>query len=376
MAQGNGKKVYSLKGKIENWNDRFIYFSCKGFGSDRIWDSTIVKNNAFEFKGVLEEPSNGFITTLKWNRIKNLSDKNITERLFISPSQMTITLKVDSFHNAKLIGSKLQMEYLGLENSKKKFYNKIDPLSKLYDSLNDEYIKTSKLEKEELIKEELSEKLDSLRNIFDTLNEKCSLIDRAFFKKNPNSYITAYLLKDYYSSISLAELEYYYNKMHPETKKWEYGIKLKEAIGKLQKGSPGGIPYNFTSIDLNGNVIALSQFKGKYVLLDFWASWCKPCRAGNPELINLYKKYKDNGIEFVGIADDDGSEDKWKLAIKNDKINIWRQILDMGIGEKYAVHSIPLQILINPKGVIVNRFGEGGEPNENLSKVLESIFGK
>lgn len=111
-------------------------------------------------------------------------------------------------------------------------------------------------------------------------------------------------------------------------------------------------------------------------MLDFWASWCKPCRAGNPELIRLYKKYNEKGIEFIGIAGDNGSEDKWKLAIDKDGINIWRHILDKKIGDQYAVHSIPLQILIDPNGIIIGRFGEGGEPNESLSKLIEKIFEK
>jgi thiol-disulfide isomerase/thioredoxin len=125
-----------------------------------------------------------------------------------------------------------------------------------------------------------------------------------------------------------------------------------------------------------GDSLSLLQFRGRYVLLDFWASWCKPCRAGNPELITLYNKYKEKGIEFVGIADDNGTEDKWKSAVAKDNVKIWRHVLDKKVGDAYAVHSIPLQILIDPNGIIIGRFGEAGEPHENLSKSLERIFGQ
>jgi hypothetical protein len=125
IGQSKPQTVYSIKGHLKNWNEKSIYFSCKGTGVNRIWDSTIVKDNAFKFTGTLEEPSNGFITILKYDRVKNLKDKNITERLFISPSQMTISLELDSFYKAKINGSKYQNEYQALENSKMKFYNKI-----------------------------------------------------------------------------------------------------------------------------------------------------------------------------------------------------------------------------------------------------------
>jgi thiol-disulfide isomerase/thioredoxin len=285
-------------------------------------------------------------------------------------------LKLDSFHYAKLVGSKYQSEYRILESSKKKLYNKIEPLSNLYDSLNAEYIKIMNLEKREAEKKSLETKMDSLGTKMDALSEKCSIINRAFFAKNPNSYITTYLLQDYYSSFSLRELKYYYNKMLPSTKRWEYGIKLKEAISSLQNGSPGNTATNFSEPDIKGDSLSLSQFRGKYILLDFWASWCKPCRAGNPELIRLYKKYNEKGIEFIGIASDNGSEDKWKSAVEKDNVNIWRHILNKQIGKAYAVHSIPLQILIDPNGIIIGRFGEGGEPNENISKSLEKLFGQ
>lgn len=376
FGQSKSKTTYSIRGHLSDWEGKFIYFSCKGLGKSRVWDSTIVKGNTFKFKGTLDEPSNGFITILQFNRVQNLKDKNITERLFVSPSEMTISLKIDSFHYAKLIGSKYQSEYRILESSKKKLYKKIDPLSKLYDSLNAEYIKIMNLEKQESEKMSLETKMDSIKIKIDALNEKCSIIDRAFFAKNPNSYITTYLLQEYYSSLSLKELKYYYNKMLLSTKKWEYGIKLKEAISSLQNGSPGSTATNFREPDIKGDSLSLSQFRGKYILLDFWASWCKPCRAGNPELIRLYKKYKDKGIEFIGIADDNGSEDKWKSAIEKDNVNIWLHILDKRIGKTYAVHSIPLQILIDPNGIIIGRFGEGGEPNENISKSLEKLFGQ
>ena len=375
MGQNKSQTSYIINGKLKNWKGRLIYLSFKGIGNDRIWDSAVVNDDTFKFAGTLNEPSNGFITTLKFDRVNNLADKNITERLFFSPSQMTISLVLDSFQNAKLIGSKYQIEYQKLQTSKLKFHNKIKLLNEFSDRLIAVHLKLSS-ENKELEKKYLERKLDSIITIKDSFQQKCSMLDKAFFTKNPNSYVTSYLLQYYYSSLSLKDLKYYYYKMLPKHQRWEYGIKLKKAISGLENGSPGNIAIGFTQTDINGDSLSLLQFKGKYILLDFWASWCKPCRAENPELIELYKKYKSKGIEFIGIADDIKSEDKWKLAVENDGIKIWRHILDKKIGTNYAVHTIPLQILIDPNGLIIGRFGEGAEPNENISIRLEKIFGK
>ena len=373
-GQGKQPSTYVIRGTLENLNGQYIYFSCKGAGAERVWDSTRVKGNSFAFSGTLTEPANGFITTLPFNRVKNLEDKNITGRLFIGPFVMTISLQRDNFKGARLNGSMYQDEYDKLEQLKMPWYKEIKILDKLYDSLVIIYTDSTKSSTHD--KPLLEATMDSVNRVLAAWWENCATTDKEFFASHPNSYITAYLLKDYFSTLSLKELQYYYHRMLPATQQWEYGIRLKKAIADLQQGSAGGKAANFTATDIRGDSIVLSQFRGKYVLLDFWASWCKPCRAGNPELIRLYNKYHHKGIEFIGIADDNGSEDKWQQAIAKDSIHIWRHILDKKIGDKYAVHSIPVQILIDPDGMIIERFGPGGEPNENISKSLEKLFGK
>jgi thiol-disulfide isomerase/thioredoxin len=367
---------FTISGHISNWNNRYIYFSCKGIGNDRIWDTALVKNNSFKFKGNLKEPLNGFITILKNGRMNNLLDSNITKRLFICPADMTINLVPNNFQNAKLEGSKYQDEYYKLERSKSDLYKKSAPISDLFDSLNKQYIPLSKSPNDSVVFENLKQRLDSLKEKLDSLGDECIKIDRAFFNKNPDSYVTSYMLNYYYTRFDIKDLITYYNAMSATNKQWEYGIELKEAIQKLSKSSPGAKAAKFSTVDINGDTISLSKFKGQYLLLDFWASWCAPCRAENPELIRLYNKYKNKGIEFIGVADDYGTEDKWKAAILKDKTAIWRQVLDDNMGVRYSVHTIPLQILIDKDGNIIGRFGDGGEPIENLAKRMGEVFGK
>jgi thiol-disulfide isomerase/thioredoxin len=378
FAQLKYPGIYSIKGRIDNWNGKYIFFSCRGIGKSREWDSTIVRNNVFSFSGKLLEPANGFITTRSLDRFKSLDDSAITERFFIGPSYMSISLSLNNFHQSRLKGSPYQDEYYSLQAAKRKWDDLATQSSLLYNNLNKEYTKALEKSPDSVYTLSLAKQLDSLSTIASSYSEKSDSIKNIFFKQRPNSYITAFLLEEYYRlfSLSLKELQWYYNRMNQTAKKWAYGIKLKNAITNLQKGSPGAMATNFSAKDINGDSISLLQFRGKYVLLDFWASWCVPCRAGNPELIRLYQQYKNKGIEFIGLAADIGTEDKWKAAVAKDGIQIWKQVLDKKIGDKYAVHTIPLQILIDPNGIIIGRYGDGGAPHENLEKNLESIFNK
>lgn len=143
----------------------------------------------------------------------------------------------------------------------------------------------------------------------------------------------------------------------------------------------------FNTDDINGNAVILSNFKGKYVVLDFWGSWCVPCRQSTPHLIELFKKYHDNGLDIIGVAEEfDGTGAAWKAAIKKDGTDIWYNVLsgitidkDKGIDnaqslvKKFGVHVFPTKILVDRTGVISGRY-EGTDDEAALDKKLSEIF--
>jgi len=154
-----------------------------------------------------------------------------------------------------------------------------------------------------------------------------------------------------------------------------YGQSIKDSsIHVTRKGWPTEQAYNFSGISSTGQLINLSDSRGKYVLLDFWASWCHTCRNFSPELLKLYNLYKLEAIEFIGIASDVGKENKWKAAILKDNISHWPQILDNNIAIEYSIYSIPVLILIDPSGQIINRFGGIGQSKASLKFVLKKLF--
>jgi thiol-disulfide isomerase/thioredoxin len=193
------------------------------------------------------------------------------------------------------------------------------------------------------------------------------------------------------SDMGLDSIKRVYNGLNTELKESPLGKNLAIEINKIELGSPGHVAAIFSRIDINGKMLSLADFKGKYVMLDFWASWCVPCREGSPHMLALYNKYKSKGYDVIGIADDDTKDELWKGAVAMDKVGVWHHVLrgrDMDkvkkhianlddLDELYGIHTIPTKILIDPTGKIIGRFGDSyGGSDEDMDKMLASIFGK
>jgi len=136
---------------------------------------------------------------------------------------------------------------------------------------------------------------------------------------------------------------------------------------------------DFSVLDINSDSQILSQFKGNYVLLDFWASWCRPCLDDLPYLHEINKKYQNSGLKIIGISEDENLE-KWINAIDKFEMNQWIQISikqnEIDLKANYLVTAIPVKILIGPDGKIIKRWRGGGEPNHrDLNQTLESLLG-
>jgi thiol-disulfide isomerase/thioredoxin len=179
-----------------------------------------------------------------------------------------------------------------------------------------------------------------------------------------------------------------YEKLSEEARNSQAGKLIKDQLDRMKAGSPGSIAISFTSSELRGGQLSLADYRGKYVLIDFWASWCVPCRKGNPHLLDIYAKYKSKGFEIIGVASDDGKEDKWKAAVEEDKIGVWKHVLRgykgqnpdpsdkrLDISNAYGISTLPTKVLVDPNGKIIGRYGAGGEDDEAMDKKLAEIFG-
>ena len=126
--------------------------------------------------------------------------------------------------------------------------------------------------------------------------------------------------------------------------------------------------------DVNGKVVLLSSFKGKYLLIDFWASWCGPCRAENPNVVRAYSEFKDKNFAILGVSLDK-DKDAWQQAVKDDKL-AWTHVSDLKYWsskavEVYKFEGIPFNVLIDPQGKIIGQELRGADLENKLKEVLQ-----
>lgn len=378
------KQSFTLKGKIKGQETGFLKLSYTSTEGKTVKDSCAIKGGAFEFTGSLSEPVMAYFTGQVKSR--GMDDPNFAN-FFIEPGNLSMEVTVDDFKNLKLHGSKTQNELTALEQVKAPIMKELKPVSEAYQKANENYMQGRKDKKSEAELELLKEKATAIRDQFDPFYKRTGKIDLEFIEKHPDSYYAAYLLGRKVSSMPLVNSLKYYDALSSVIKQSSYGKEVLKEIKNLQGGSPGSIAGSFSVQDINGAQLSLSDFKGKkYVLIDFWASWCVPCRKGNPHLLTLYSKYKDKGLEIIGISDDDSNHEAWKKAVEKDNIGVWKHVLrglkqtatgfdkSKDITEPYGIHSLPTKILIDKNGVIIGRYGGGGEDDEAMDKKLAEIF--
>lgn len=208
--------------------------------------------------------------------------------------------------------------------------------------------------------------------------ERIELIDSIvnnFVSRQPLNYYGLYLLhqeskKRNSEAVSLRKI---FDQYPDELKNTYLGLETKDrAYIKLQTEIGAKLP-DFEQADTSLNLVKLSDYRGKYVLIDFWASWCLPCRKENPNLVEAYKKYHAKGLEIIGISLDNDKK-LWLDAINKDGLD-WTQLSDLKsfdnvVAKKFYIHAVPDNFLIDPNGIIIGR----GLIGTQLSEMLKKIF--
>ena len=205
-----------------------------------------------------------------------------------------------------------------------------------------------------------------------TLEKKQLVIN--YTKSHPSSIVSAY---EIYSNFSynprLGQLDSLYQELDTNLRTTYFGRIIENIIEKEKLTAIGKPAPEFSANDVNGKPIALSSFKGKYVLIDFWASWCGPCRQENPNVVKAYHRFHDKGFDIFGVSLD-RDKVKWLEAINKDGLD-WTQVSDLKGWESasvslYGVQGIPMNYLLDKNGIIVAKGLRGDELENKLAEIL------
>lgn len=354
----HAQENFRLKGEITNLKEEKSIYLVHIANSKENIDSTVVKEGKFEFNINLKQPS---VAILLLNHSGNvLKDKGPKDllRFFIEPG--TAILKTqDSVFSAKVTGLNILEDHEEFKASTKAIEDKLIDLNKEFVKLSDE-----KKAKEDVVKDFQERYLGFIAD------RKIALAQ--FIKENPQSYISLYSLNADLATddMNVPQIQSLYEGLSPTLKENPLAAAVRSKIDLAKVTGIGVSATDFEAKTPEGINIKLSSYKGQYVLLDFWASWCRPCRQENPNLVNAYEKFKDKDFTVLGVSIDQNAE-AWKKAVKADGL-VWTQLIDTTneIAKTYGIDAIPKNFLIDPSGKIIAKNLRGYALEEKLKEVL------
>ncbi|WP_257666322.1 TlpA disulfide reductase family protein [Parapedobacter tibetensis] len=378
-------RPYTIKGTIDGKKNGKIYLSyATDHKGTKHVDSGLINDGKFVLKGEVDGVVYATISTT-FSADGTRGDDVFTA--FMEPGVMQLNLVDGKLAEGTLKGSVVQDNINQLEKQKATIRSKRSPLLNELRKADGDYKAAIAANKDEATLNTIKKRADSLNMAQAMLQLDITNIDINYILQNPNTVTAGILLMNNAPRIPYMQSASIYEKIPASFKNSSLGRILSSTLEDIKKGSPGSIATNFTSTELRGERLSLTDFKGKYVLLDFWATWCVPCRKSNPHLRKLYAQYQRKGFEIIGVSDDDTNVDKWKQAIEVDKIGIWKHILrglkvdgdkvdiSEDVSANYAVYTLPTKILIDPNGMIVGRF-VGIRGDQEMDQMLAQIFNK
>lgn len=366
MAFAQTPFQYKLKGSIRDIGEPGKVAMIWVADGKRQADTVELSKGKFEFKGKINSPVRAILVVLKSsdNPHMMLSMGYAGEIVGRDGRQVylgkgNITLKGDSLKTATIKGSASQVDYEVLQKERQPVVDKLDAINKVMNPL-------ASNRESEAYKAAYADLLKTLKEF--------GPIEEAFVASHPNSYVSWHILTGKSIISDPKAFQAQFNGMNERFRNSEEGKKLGDKISRSFKTSMGAVAPEFAQNNLEGNPVALSSLRGKYVLIDFWASWCGPCRAENPNVKAAYAKFKDKNFEILAVSLDN-KKDAWVQAIEKDGLP-WLHVSDLQgwknvVAEQYDVKAIPQNWLIDPNGVIIGQNMRGKELEEKLAAVLK-----
>jgi len=318
-------------------------------------DTTIVTDGKFELKGFTEGIDLGFI------RIEN---EQINLPIILEEGKIKVTIVKDSLHKSTLGGTNNNDKFQKFNTESRAISEKVAKFEKDNSSV---------MQKAQMSNDTVT--INKLMKDYKKFQDEMNEYSKKFIKENNDAYLSVLLLENFLMRqyFTPEEVKGYFEKLDKELLETKSAKNIKKVLDSMSDISIGKSAPNFSAPSPDGKTISLKESLGKVTIIDFWASWCGPCRAENPNVVAMYNELHDQGLNIIGVSlDKDGI--KWKEAIVKDKL-AWTHVSnlkfwDEPIAKQYNVQSIPATFILDAKGNIVAKDLRGDALKAKIKEIL------
>jgi thiol-disulfide isomerase/thioredoxin len=341
--------TYAIIGKVTGQDSGTIYIRHRKNG---MIDSASLDHGYFKFNGKADTTEYCLLS---------LSNNKGAKDFFLENGKISMLIKKDSIESALISGTKTQDEFAYFES----FYAK-----SIYDRNS-----TLDIAYRKAVEKKDKHVIDSLDKIYESLDNEFKQLITEYVKSHPGSTVSAFLVYGNFNyNPRVSQLDSLYHMLDTTVRAGYYGKLIVSTLATERLTGIGNAAPVFASDDVNGKEVSLSTTKGNYVLLDFWASWCGPCRRENPNVVKAFHKFHGKGFDIFGVSLDD-DKSKWIAAIKKDGLD-WTQVSDLkgwkaDVVSLYGIKGIPMNYLLDKNGIIVAKGLRGDELDSKLAELLK-----